>query len=574
MRTALTALTTLGLAWILGCRPERAADSSAPPAPPPLPLLASYHFVGISQLSTNTNAAKLKTIWNLPATRKLTEQTWPKLARVSEAWLAPSLPATNERTAELIRPLLDDLLGAESCGEWRGQTNRLLEWTLAVRLNDERARVWQTNWWQLMAAGNGGLPTTTNLEGFVGWESPRARDAIRFRFLRAGDWTVIGGGSGRLLGQNELLQRLKKNQPPWTESDHAWLEAQADLAGLENCWPGPAPVRWPNARLIIVGKADDLRTKLSLVFPERMNWPAEPWHVPTNTIRDPLISFTAVQGVAPWLSQLALVKQLEAAPVPDQLFVWAQHSQIPVQTSAAMPLNDASNLLEQLATRLPALLSTNLQEHHLGQIRWVTNRSEFVWIGLPFLFPSLRSTNEPGGQFLLARLFPPLPGTNPPPPELIGQVAGRTNLLYYDWEITQERLGQWRAMSQLYSIISTAWHPAPTNAPKARANLPAPKPLVDTNAPTQQWLTAVAPFLGNAVTEVTMASPQELTLVRKSPLSLTGFELVLLTRWLDEPAFPGIAGAPAVPTGPNADAPGAGSGASSSPPSPHAQTGR
>lgn len=566
---------TLCLALTVGCRPERAADASPAPAPAPAPaLLASYHFVGISQLSTNTNAAKLKTIWNLPATRKLTEQTWPKLAHVPEAWLTPSLPATNERSAGLIRPLFDDLLGAESYGEWRGQTNRLLEWTLAVRLNDERARLWQTNWWQLTAVADSGPPATTNLGGFAGWESVMARDATRFRFLRAGDWTVIGGGSGRLLGQNELLQRLRKSPRPWAESDQAWLEAQVDLAVWKDCWPGPAPRLWPGARLTIVGKADDLRTKISLAFPERMNWPAEPWQVPTNTMRDPLISFTAMQGVAPWLSQLALVQQAEAGAVPDQLFVWAQHSQIPVQTSAAMPHKDASNLLEQLATRLPALVATNLQEHHLGQIRWITNRSELVWLGLPFLFPSLRSTNEPGGQFLLARLFPPLPGTNPPPPALIGQVAGRTNLLYYDWEITEERLGQWRAMSQLYSIISTAWHRAPANASKAQSNVPAPKPLFDTNAPTQQWLTAVAPFLGNAVTEVAVASPRELTLVRKAPLSLTGFELVLLTRWLDDPDFPWIAGPTAVPAGSNPGVGGAGSGASSSPPSPHAQTGR
>ena len=37
----------------------------------------------------------------------------------------------------------------------------------------------------------------------------------------------------------------------------------------------------------------------------------------------------------------------------------------------------------------------------------------------------------------------------------------------------------------------------------------------------------------NTVTEVTVASPQELSLKRKGPIGLTGFELVTLTRWFD-----------------------------------------
>jgi hypothetical protein len=47
------------------------------------------------------------------------------------------------------------------------------------------------------------------------------------------------------------------------------------------------------------------------------------------------------------------------------------------------------------------------------------------------------------------------------------------------------------------------------------------------------WLKAVSPMLGNTVTEITVTSPKQLTLVRKSHIGFNALELVLLTRWLD-----------------------------------------
>ncbi len=56
--------------------------------------------------------------------------------------------------------------------------------------------------------------------------------------------------------------------------------------------------------------------------------------------------------------------------------------------------------------------------------------------------------------------------------------------------------------------------------------------------PSQKWLREVRSKLGNAVTEVTVAGPQELHLVRRSHLGLTGFEIVTLVRWIESPGFP------------------------------------
>jgi hypothetical protein len=208
-----------------------------------------------------------------------------------------------------------------------------------------------------------------------------------------------------------------------------------------------------------------------------------------------------------------------------------------VQTFAALPLDYTTNAIAATAFRLRDTLATNLVAHHMGQIQWNTNLTQIGWVGLPFVYPSLQATQTLDGRFLLAGLFPPVPSTNPPPPELIAQVAGRTNLLYYDWEITQERLHQWRVMSQLYSIIDSVWRQANSTASNTAPVLPPLDPLTETNAPTQVWLTAIAPFLGNTITRAALTAPRELTVERKSPVSLTGFELMLLTRLLEAPAF-------------------------------------
>ena len=74
--------------------------------------------------------------------------------------------------------------------------------------------------------------------------------------------------------------------------------------------------------------------------------------------------------------------------------------------------------------------------------------------------------------------------------------------------------------------------PVPLTA-GALAKSPQRKSILD-----QRWQCLAAPLLGNTVTEITLTGPREITLVRKSHLGFTGFELVMLTRWLNDPHFP------------------------------------
>jgi hypothetical protein len=275
----------------------------------------------------------------------------------------------------------------------------------------------------------------------------------------------------------------------------------------------------------LMPRGDSLRSEATLKFDQPAPWKLAAFKLPTNSVRDPLISFTAVQGFGDWLARQPEFKNWELKSAPNQFFTWAR-SDVPYNLLAAMPMPDASNTVVRAAPHALHSLGTNIAKAGVGRIAFTTNRTEIGWIGMPILVPFVRPAPEPGDDFLLfgsmAGIIPTGPNTNPPPAELLNQFLPRTNLVYYDWEITEAKLAQWVPIFQLAAMLS----PNPTFPGAAAAN---------------QWLRGISPKLGNAITEVTAISPTELKAVRRSDIGLTAFELALLTRWLDNPAFPAFA---------------------------------
>jgi len=194
-------------------------------------------------------------------------------------------------------------------------------------------------------------------------------------------------------------------------------------------------------------------------------------------------------------------------------------------TSFAVPMNQASNELTRLALPAGNLAIKLLQGRYIGAPVFNTNRAMLAWQGMPVAVPFVKPAPEPAGNHLVGGFFPvDSPDFKLAPAELIGQVQGRKNLVYYDWEITEARVAQWHQLLQVFQIASLT------------------APDLETG-PAQSWLLAVAPHLGNAITEITVASPTELALTRRSHLGLTGIELAVLARWLDSAEFPRLSGA-------------------------------
>jgi len=296
-----------------------------------------------------------------------------------------------------------------------------------------------------------------------------------------------------------------------------WFETELNLPRLGAVLELSGAIKWPHAKLTVVGDGENLRSKMRMVFPEPVTGPLESWQIPTNIINEPLISFTAVRGITPWLKNCATLERLELTPAPNEVFFWAQ-GHVTFQSFVAFPLKEAAAKVERAARHAPSLFSADWRKRGLAQIEWQTNMHELTW-RLPYAVPFLKSAAFKGRELVVGGLFPPSPLTNPPPADLISQVNSQPKLVYYDWEITQARLASWRVVFQLAAMVSG-------------------KSQFSTNNAALPWLLAAEPRLGNTATEIAANSPAEWSLVRKSHVGLTGVELVALALWLESTNFP------------------------------------
>lgn len=525
MRTCLllTAILSLSLTGCgkkpdapqpVGNPPPVAAIIAATPATTQTDLVARWHFVGGNFLSSNTNASVLRDILGLPATAKFHEHTLQKLARAPFRLLHPRLATTNDFST-LLRPLLDDLLTAESFAEVRGTNDATRNLVLAVRLTGSQAQLWNSNLVTVLQTWTG-IPVVQTEPGV--WELKKHHAPNLLRVIHAGDWLVLGAGLDRIALLDSILAQIKNTGRPIAAAKDYWFSTTTDWSRLALwlAWPTTDVLPPGLAEIKVTGEGDSLRVKGKLAAARPLNWKPEPWTIPTNLIREPLISFTAGQGVAGRLAHHHLFPEFAITP-PNQFYVWAL-AQIPFQTFVAVPVKDASNTLARIAPQLIAKFKTNASPL-MGSLNYVPTNGVISWSGLPFVTPFAEAVSDQTGGFLFAGLFPNTPTKTLLPAELLARIQGRTNLVYYDWEITEERLRQWRNLNELTQII-------------------ADRELHTGDHPQEAWLTDVGPKLGNSITEITLAAPHELALNRKSPIGLTAIELLTLVKWLDSDQFP------------------------------------
>lgn len=508
----------LALTLLLCCAVLVVACREKPPAAP-TPKSAALagpvfrlHFAGLDSLATGTNTARLNDLLNNPEAVATRKQVYDRLARtLPDVIFGPGSSRTNR--SALLRPLLDELAASKFLFETHDE--QAASWMLTVFLNAERRARWSTNLWQsadstpvsLPAANPGGTAWSTKIKGNHLLTLALFDDCLMLGKSASGA-PPIGGKTG-----------------PHPALSTNVIDLVADLPRLRAALDLPASVAWPHFSVSVTAKGEALRSEATLRFANATPWQLTAFRLPTNSVRDPLISFTAVQGFGDWLVRLPEFKAWELKSVPNQFFTWAR-SDVPYNLHAAAPMPDASNTVVRIAPHALHTLGTNVAKAGLGRIAFTTNRTELGWVGMPILVPFVRPAPEPADDFLLfgsmAGIIPSGPNTNPPPAELLNQFLPRTNLVYYDWEITEAKLAQWVPIFQLSAMMSAT-------------------PSFPAAAAAHSWLRAVSPKLANTITEVTAASPTDLRAVRRSDLGLTAIELALLARWLDNPAFPAFA---------------------------------
>ena len=533
--------------------------------------------MGKNQITAGTNYSYLGTLWGLPQSAKLEIQTvdklsdflWylasgdtnfgvlpppPALRRVGGPTNPPPVAQPHVSTnATLFRPLVNDLLRSEAYLELDGSTSRAPALALAVKLDDAHAAQWATNLAAALSAATGRQPEPLRLKAprsaskHSEWQfrlsapstlnplSNSQPSTLDFRLskspirpstlllTRAGDWTVLSlGGETNLLAA-ELLSRIRERHTPVDfPPTNLWLEAEIDLPGVARAlslgWLLPA--NSPRLSLAAGGEGEFVRSRGDLVFPKPLGLELEPWNIPTNLVQQKLTSFTAIRGFRSWLAALPAWKDLQLGGTPDQAFFWGR-GPLPYLSYFAVPWPGASNAVSRLSDYLLQEGNTWAAAHVVGSFHLETNdHGVFLSHCLPPLAPFVRPETSAGSDLVFGCLVKIPPGEDEPVPQaLLNEITSRTKLVYYDWELTGLRAEQWRDVAQELRLISFRRRVPPDCA-------------------ALEWLKALKPRLGNAVTMVTQTAPDQLTFTRKSHIGLTGIELHVLVDWLESPRFP------------------------------------
>jgi hypothetical protein len=557
-------MAALVLASSAGCR------KSEPPAPPPgsaaaapsglsPDTVARVHWLGKKRLGIEAGAFSFMRTWSMPESARLEAQTLDRLASAPWRLLRGEAQATNLFSFAL-RPLLNDLVQEESYLELRQPTNRPAEMVLAIRINEVHARRWETN---LAAAAQSltdvlAVPTPDG----HGWSLRKPQAPNLIQLTRAGGWTVVAVGHDKNILLGEIVARIGHAGVPFVTPEsragtNYWLEAEFDpprianalglagnpssnLPGENQPAPSPAPPQQeeragvrrlvqslPRLSLRFTGDGANVLTYGELTFAEPLQLELGPWNIPINQIQPPVAGFTAIRGIRTGLASWKPWNQLQIGPPPDQLYIWAPDG-LPMQVHFATPLPDAASRMQMLAGVLAEKVNPWLAAHATGRFESTPDSAAVVWTGLELISPTVKHIATAGGDILLGGLMatpdmdanPETGYYNPPPlTDLLREMSSRTNLLYYDWEVTGSRIASCLYITQAFRVAFR-------------------RPQLPLDSVSAGWLYNVKPRLGNALTEINRTQPNQLALFRKSGTGLTAIELHLLADWLESPQFP------------------------------------
>jgi hypothetical protein len=245
-------------------------------------------------------------------------------------------------------------------------------------------------------------------------------------------------------------------------------------------------------------------------------------------MRGQIISFTAAQDVAAYLKMNPALSRLANNPLTNQFYCWAL-DQMPLLNYMAWPVADASNALARLSTEAPAALNPPLKRFNGSQLAWDAHANKMAMVNMGMFVPVLEAVQESDGQFLFLSTFPRSLTGKLPPEGLLAQIQGRTNVVYYDWELTGPRLSEYQILGKMAANRAYS-----TNADIAAAT-----------SAEDRWMNALGNLVPNTVTEITRVSPTELSLERQAPMGFTAVELVLMADWICDANAGQIHAAPA-----------------------------
>ena len=500
MRKLNVLLTGVVFAW--GC--ATAVMSLAPCANA---ATFSWRFAGLKAVRDNKDLVTWREATALPQFAGFQSNLVQRVA-VSLAKPLSQGGANETNIAKALKPIAEDLVAYPTVYELNEQGGSNT-WTLAIQIPNDRHTLWQSSWATIEKNG-------------------KTQGA---KLNREGNWTTLGNGSSKA-----VLDRAK-------QATTDVLEINGDALLLNKFVPNLKP---SHAELKVTPRGKGLRAEGKALFEQDLPFKITPWEIPTNTIREPLIGFTAIQGVRDRLARLDAFKN---HPAPNQIFLWNDRISFFAVYAAAKVDNPRAFIKDvALGLNIP-----ELNKKIFGNFEFDTNHYGLYLTGLPIAVPFLRPAHSNDANFVYLGTMPTATWTsNAMPAELAHEVASRTNLVYYDWELGHARLTQIRPMSQI-------------------AAMAARKPVRTFSDPANKWLVAAENKFGNTITEISKTGPRELSLVRSSDSGLSAIELFTFVQWVagppsETPPHTGAKPAPA-PKFPTPGAPPAKTPQSAKPPS-------
>ena len=468
------------------------ADAQRPP------VVFRHQFVGaqaVGSLAKVPKAVQLLSSTNAVAFRKLVSERFAK-------WLAAGAGKSDAAVVNGLADLVSDLVCLDAGFELR-QDAGSWEATVAVKV-PSTGRPLLGSQIKAVAAS---LGRTISLES-------------------AGDWLIAGVGSKGAVPLGETKSAITSSGRPWKLDAGVLVSLEADLPRLSVFfgWPG-SPVRLGAIALSIAPQGENLKTTAKVTFPDAIMVGREMWNAPTNLLRDPLVNFTAIRALGAFLPQGSMFDTVIGRQMnQSQTYLWTL-SQVPFQYYFAMASASPKAEMDRLGGAIPKAWNPILKASNSGEFGWNSNKTQLQMKGGALLAPFVLATNDATGGWITGGFFPFVPNRQPAPKELMDEFQNRKDLVYYDWEISQERVGFWRVMGQISPVFGRK---------VAGVDIREQRRLFST---TERFLDGVAPQLGNTVTEAKSAGPKEFSATRKSHLGLSGFELVHLARWLaDSPS--------------------------------------
>jgi hypothetical protein len=444
--------------------------------------LVRWHFAGTKQIAASKDLKAWREIIALPESQAFRDSAVGVLAmKAGSHFTEPGSTNANPAAIGLIKGLLPDLLQNESRLELSAKGAEDANWILAIRLPQDRFESWSKNLADLARMAR------MEVKGEAGsrtWSA--SREDYHFGLAEQKGWLVLEGGFSKRPVDPKTFKEFRGGLGK--KPDKAILEAEVNFPLVGAIWNSPRFSHFPKVSWRVLPRQDGVRSEGYIDYPQPLNITPEKWNVPVDIIRDPLIGFTALQGIQAKLGESENFKQLGSEKTPNQLFLWSQDNG-PFAVFVAADVGNPDQVVKVIGTKvLPGL-----KDSPGGKIEISTNRPLVLWRGLPIVVPFFERAADPDRSFLEAGLFP-VASTNKPPRELFEQL-NRKNLVYYDWEITQARLLQWRPIWQLARMVQN-------------------KPF-DTGA-SDPWVQAIAPKLGNTVTEATLEGSNRFKFVRQS----------------------------------------------------------